>query len=100
MRHFDGDQARDALRDILYAAYHGTKAAADGRKIFTIPRNEERDADCILSHVIEERDHLLRACQQALRAANEPHPEDARNSVNVILGEALEHLQDPGKLRI
>ena len=58
-------EARKALSNFCKAAW-GDRA---GIHIFTIPVDNERDADCILSDVIEERDRLRAAIE---RIANRP----------------------------
>lgn len=62
------EEARQALSNFCKAV--GT--AGDKRvHIFTIPLDEERDADCILSDVITERD-LLRQALEEIRSKSTP----------------------------
>ncbi len=65
-RHRTHDEARAALRDFCDAAW-GNRTRKDGTSItiFTIPKDEERDADCILYDVLRERD-VLRETLKAL----------------------------------
>lgn len=55
-RHRTTEEARKALRDFCRAV--GT-AGDRSIHVFTVPVDEERDLDCILSDVISERDSLL-----------------------------------------
>jgi hypothetical protein len=62
VRHRTTSDARKALGDFCKAAW-GDRANIH---IFTIPVDEERDADCVLSDVITERDFLASALESAL----------------------------------
>lgn len=62
VRHRTTADARTALRDFCRAAW-GDRSNIH---IFTIPVDEERDADCVLSDVITERDFLASALESAL----------------------------------
>ena len=60
-RHRTHDEARAALRDFCDVAWgHRTRKDGSSINIFTIPRDERRDADCILYDVLAERDSLIR----------------------------------------
>lgn len=67
-------QAREALQRLIDGCWHAT-SERKAKACFTIPVNEERDADCIVSDVIIERDRLEReraedrAAIQALAAS-------------------------------
>lgn len=60
-------QAREALQRLIDGCWHAT-SERKAKACFTIPVNEERDADCIVSDVIIERDRLERE-QEEDRAA-------------------------------
>jgi hypothetical protein len=68
-KHRTHDEARAALRDFCDVAW-GNKARKDGSSIniFTIPKDEERDADCILYDVLRERDVMLEALYRITKA--------------------------------
>jgi hypothetical protein len=53
------DEARAALHRLVQNRWHGGQEPnTHHRACFTIPCDQRRDADCILSDVIEERDRL------------------------------------------
>lgn len=58
------DEARDALSRLIHGAWH----KPDAKACFTIPVDEERDADCILMDVVFEWAELKAASAQAGRA--------------------------------
>lgn len=64
-------QAREALQRLIDGCWHAT-SERKAKACFTIPVDEERDADCIVSDVIIERDRLERERAEdraAIRAA-------------------------------
>ena len=69
VRHRTTAEARQALSNFC----KGVGTAGDRSvHIFSIPVDRDRDADCILSDVIAERDALLKTCGELLQATIEP----------------------------